>query len=301
MIIPKKRLSEFIKYHIEGDCDCNVVVLKKYAVNKNLNNQQIWNLCYFFSITYSVPSAVVLFENRANIAQISQHDIVFQSDRKWMGFQDRFARAIEFYRVMPSFEEFLGNNSQNGIFSLRSAYLDICKNWFYFKRFSAFMFIETLVGVLSIPIIQDLKLDWNQGDTATSGMLNLLGLDIQADAFDRSGKLFVDCAVLDSAMNMLQHKFLEFGGDSNITSIETTLSAYRKHFKQSRYNGFYLDRMLEELHKMQAKFPKVVSEIFQIRAQCFHRSVLGECNNWQGIRTNLKKRYQKTGRIFYGH
>lgn len=299
-MIPKKRLSEFCRYHIEGDCDCDVVLLRQYAKDNHLNTEQIWKLCYFFAITYNVPSAIVLFENRHKDLVNLRDTIIFQSDRKWVKFEDRFERLIDFYRRrMPTFEEFFKRNNKNGKLSLNSAFYDICKHWYYFKRFSTFLFLDTLISITQIKVEQDLKLTWQLGVTVTSGMLNLLGLDKQADKFDSSGLLAVETSILDTALRELQIEIIKRGGDPTISNVEGTLCGYRKHFKQSRYNGYYLDRMLEEIQKIKLNHPDVANKVLKLRSQCYPPAVLGECGGWKGIRKNLKKHYFITGEIHY--
>lgn len=43
----ESRMTEFVKYHIEGDGECNNVVLKAYADKHGLDTQQRFDLAYF--------------------------------------------------------------------------------------------------------------------------------------------------------------------------------------------------------------------------------------------------------------
>jgi len=75
------------------------------------------------------------------------------------------------------------------------------------------------------------------------------------------------------------------------------LCAYRKFFKGSRYNGYYLDRMLEEVIYMKKYYPNVSEQIFEIRKRNFDKKYLGELNGWNGIRKECKKLYRDYGVI----
>lgn len=48
--IAKKRLTEFVWYHINGDGDCNGQTLKAYAGMKHLQTQDMFDLAYFYAM-----------------------------------------------------------------------------------------------------------------------------------------------------------------------------------------------------------------------------------------------------------
>ena len=90
------------------------------------------------------------------------------------------------------------------------------------------------------------------------------------------------------------------GLDANPTKLETSLCAYRKFYKGTRYNGYYLDRMLEELVYFKRNYPeydKITDELYDIRSKCFQHDYLGEYHGWFGVRKELKKLYKEYGAI----
>ncbi len=297
-----KRVEEFVSYHINGDGECNTVVLVEWADRRKLNMQERFELAYFFSITYSVESAIILFEERRNVFKCikswvdqNKSKIVFQSDRKYMRMRDSFSECLEWFSEHRSVEEFMRKIQRGGKIDLETA-IDYIEGWHMFGRFSAFLFLEMFVNLVGAEI-ENTTIDWKNGNTATSGLLNLFGYDKAANEFDKNGRLYVSDQRLDELLRLIVGKITEAGGSANVTEIETSLCAYRKFYKGSRYNGYYLDRMLEEMVKMKADFPEVVQEIAQIRAEKFEHKYLGEFGGWHGIRPKMKKLYKETGLI----
>ena len=60
--IHEKRKVEFLWYHKNGDGDCNGQVLREYAEKKRLNQQDCFDLAYFYATTYCCASAVSLLD-----------------------------------------------------------------------------------------------------------------------------------------------------------------------------------------------------------------------------------------------
>lgn len=297
-----ERIKEFIEYHIHGDGECNTVVLTEWANNHKLGLQQRYELSYFFSITYSVESAVILFENQAEIfkninAWVCENKakLVFQSDRKYIRMKNSFNRCLDYFRNIRDVHEFIGNVTKNGVIVLQKA-IPYVETWKLFGRFSAFLFLEMFVDMTGYPI-ENTTIDWKNGNTATSGLLNVFGYDKEAEDFDKTRRLRRTYKTMDGMLGILVNGIQKNGGNPNVTQVETSLCAYRKFYKGSRYNGYYLDRMLEEIYKMKTDFPKVSEELLEIRARKYEDKYLGEKNGWSGIRPRMKKLYKESGII----
>lgn len=297
-----KRVDEFVQYHINGDGECNTVVLVEWANKHNLNLQERFELAYFFSITYAVESAIILFESREKVlgdintwVRENKRKIVFQSDRKYMRMKDSFEQCLLWFKRNRSVEAFLSKVQRDGVIDLETA-INFIEGWTMFGRFSAFLFLEMFVNLIGAKI-ENTTIDWKHGNTATSGLLNLFGYDKAADAFDKTGRLAVPAEKMDEYLETLICMIEKAGGSTNVTEIETSLCAYRKFYKGSRYNGYYLDRMLEEINAMKNDYPSVIKEVLDIRRQKFDTKYLGEMGGWCGIRPNMKKVYRETGLI----
>ena len=298
----EKRIAEFCIYHRDGDGECNNVVLKKWAQINCKDNQDLYELAYFFAITYCVGSAIILFRDKKQVlsqtsAWIAENkqNLVFQSDRKYIRMKDSFERCLNQFKRIGSVDAFLEKVMDKGIISLKKA-IPYVSSWELFGRFSAFLFLETFVELTGIGI-ENTTIVWKQGNTATSGLLNVYGFDEQANTFDRTGKLLLPPETMDKMLEGLTGHIARSGGNINVTEIETSLCAYRKLYKGSRYNGFYLDRMLEEIYFIGQKHPEIAQELLEIRKQSFNEKYLGEISGWRGVRKNMKKLYLETGLI----
>lgn len=296
----ERRIEEFCIYHRDGDGECNNVVLKAWAQKHCNGLQELYELAYFFSITYCVESAVVLFLNKKQVFSCipawvaeNKHSLVFQSDRKYIRMKDSFQRCLISFQKGDNVDQFLNKVTQNGIIKLSKA-IPYVSSWELFGRFSAYLFLETFVELSGYPI-ENTKMDWRANSTATSGLMNVFGLDNAASNWDKSRKLNIPIEDLDKMLNTLISAIARTGGSTNVTEIETSLCAYRKFYKGSRYNGYYLDRMLEEIYTMQKDYPEISSELFEIRKQYFSNKYLGELSGWRGVRPRLKKMYKETG------
>lgn len=300
----EERLKEFVDYHINGDGECNGIVLKRYADNHSLNKEQRCDLAFFFSVTYCVGSAIVMLEDKSNMkadpvqwAARHKKDLIFQSDRKYVKLQDRFERIMSFYfaDLDGKWCAVINRYCSDGVIYIAEA-VETTETWFYFGRFASFLFLETLSTLLEL-VPKNAPIAWKQGDTATSGLLNIYGFDVEANHFDKTGLLLMNTDVMDFMLYNVQEAIRNKGGEDNTTMVETSLCAYRKLYKGTRYNGYYLDRMLEEILSMFPKYPHICDELMQIRAEAFDHKYLGEKSGWQGIRKQMKKYYLEHGCI----
>ena len=97
----------------------------------------------------------------------------------------------------------------------------------------------------------------------------------------------------------LQADVKHCNGDDNWLKLETSLCAYEKMFRGTRYNGYYADRMLQETLKMM-RTPNLrddCEEVLTARAVAIPQQYLGEIGGWNGIRKELKKYYKEQGNI----
>lgn len=303
------RVGEFVRYHNGFDGECNGVLLSAWADRRGLSSEDRFDLAYMYSVVYNVPSAIYLFDNRAGILEdvdgwvsANKDRLLFQSDRRWMRIGDRLNRCLEQFRSnLTGGGEFLQLTVQDGIIDASEA-IRIALGWYYFSRFGAYLFAETLAHTLGVEQANNPKFDWENGDTATSGALNLMGMPSEADEFD-AGKGIpknVSLAQLDAFLATIADAVESAGGDSSVSCLETSLCAYRKFVKGSRYNGYYIDRQLGEL----VSYPEInpnastyINELYELRAEIFPSGYLGEMHNWLGVRRKMKKYFQRYGRI----
>ena len=92
---------------------------------------------------------------------------------------------------------------------------------------------------------------------------------------------------------------LEQDCGANFTDIESTICAYSKLFKGTRYLGYYIDRFQEELiQALKNDYPeKDMYTLFGLRARVTPNAYLGEFMGWAGIRKERNKLWLKEGRL----
>lgn len=293
----EKRLSEFVHYHIHGDGECNGITLRRWADIHCVSPADRAELAYMFAVTYCVESAIILLKNRTGALSDAdgwKRRLVFQSDRKYIRMRDAFNKCLQFYAGNRELIRAFGGLGELDL----KKWIPVVEGWPYFGRFSAYLFLETIAQLIDCRVL-NAAMEWGNGATATSGLLNLYCYDEAASRFDRERTLvppFTEGA-LELMLEPVLSEIRAQGGDANITMVETSLCAYRKFFKGSRYNGYYLDRMLEEIYAMQADFPQESAELMEIRKTIFDHRYLGEVGGWKGIRKECKKLYKERGII----
>lgn len=292
------RVAEFVEFH-RFCCwnDSIVIQLKSYADIKGLSVEQREYLVLFYALSYSVPTAIVCLDNLDRIKRDpegfwseNKDKLIFQSDRRWVKFNNMFARSFKDFEQKCVFRQLRGKEKLD----LEKS-IGIVQKVCYFARFAAFLFLEAYCFMFGVKTFND-GIDWLKGDTATSGMLNVLGFDRFADEFDEKSILYVPPEKLSEALKTIQKMIPEQDCRSAIY-VETTLCAFRKHFKGTRYAGYYVDRVLGELWQMKKFFPafRDLDLLLDARAAVIPVRMLGEYNGWSGIRKKLCKHYIATG------
>lgn len=303
-----KRRREFIWYHMNGDGDCNGQVLRAYAEENGLNEQDCFDLAYFYATTYCCASAVFLLESRESIkadcrrfADEYKDKLIFQSDRKYVRMLDNFYKMLVTWgnSLYKAADIFRRKMVDNGVVNTRMA-LGAIERWYFFSRFSAYLFVETYCDILNLTATRERGLKY-EGDSMTfvGGLFYVYGMDDEARYVQAHHKLPMDTWTLEFLISDLQDSVKAAGGDDNFTKLETSLCAYEKFFKGSRYNGYYADRQLAELVKLRDRpeFANAVRAIFIAREKAIPEIYRGENHGWDGIRTQLKKSYKETGKI----
>ena len=295
----RQRMDEFVDYHIRGDCECNGVLLKAWADKHKLSKEDRFLLSYLFAITYCVGTAIILYLKRQEVLGntrcfVDNHKqtLLFQSDRKYIKMKDSFFECLSNYDNKSHFITDETIDLNKGVQEV--------EGWKNFGRFSAFLFLETYVALTGVKFKNMDSIEWLQGATVTSGMLNLFGFDKSADYWDKNKKLpsNITKEMLDKMLCIVQANIKARGGDDNASVVETSLCAYRKHYKGSRYNGYYLDRQLEELYYYAQKgYMQLTKELIELRKAVFNHKYLGEIGGWKGVRKELIKTYLTSGAI----
>lgn len=303
-----KRLKEFVWYHIHGDGDCNGQVLRAYAEKEGLSLQDCFDLTYFYATTYCCASAIFLLQNRERIMKNYQafadeykQKLVFQSDRKYVRMLDNFKGMLAtwVFQLSDCAAKFGEAFVSRGVVNTKKT-LSYCEKWFFFSRFSAYLFVETYCDILNLKATHAEGLDY-EGDNMTfaGGLYYCFGMDKEAEYVQKNHALPTDKTTFEALIQEVQREVRLAGGDDNFTKLETSLCAYEKFFKGTRYNGYYADRQLEETIKMrkQQEFREACDEVLVCRKLAIPKVYRGEDNGWYGIRKDEKKSYRENSRI----
>ena len=302
-----KRKREFILYHKHGDGDCNGQVLKQIAIQFNLNTKDIFDLSYFYSITYCVASSLYMLKNRDAIyrnadtfAEENKKELIFQADRKYVKYVDRFNRLLKQFTEMPPVSVFIAQTSGNGKTMNGNVACKYIENWWFFNRFSAYLFLETFCDISGIEMVETEKADYGKDRMLyASGLFRVFGLDDYAIETRETRKLPIRKNEFEKMILELQEDIKKANGDDNFLKVETSLCAYEKFFRGTRYNGYYADRQLEETMQLlnNRKFEDVCCAVLEARNKAIEKQFRGEDGGWFGIRQELKKYYLQNGKI----
>lgn len=303
------RVEEFVRYHNGCDGECNGILLAAWADKKSLCDRDRFDLSFFYSTVYNIPSAIFMLAERDNIVSDpdgwcnrNKERLIFQSDRRYMRCNNALERTLRHFAAnLAGGEEYVCATVKEGRIDTKKA-IELCQEWPNFGRFGAYLFTETLTYLLHLESANAPHFDFRNGATATSGLMNLFGFDREAEEFDRRKKIpeSMSPEQLDALLATIAVEVGKSGGNADYSCLETSLCAYRKFHKGTRYNGYYLDRQLEELVTYPSINPdscRYINELYELRSELFPWQMLGECGGWQGIRKGMKRYYQRHGRV----
>ncbi len=249
---------DYLDYHIKSsqirDIDPANDCLRYIADRFELNMEQRYWLAFLYSTCYCAPTVYYMynefpdFEN-VNVARLerwwraNKSKLVFQTDRL------RVKTSNEFVPSFISYAQLINGRKQQEVFSwLKTPYNQHTYNEAYefvtgirnVGRFTAFIYLEMVNVLTDFHCVPD-RLDWRYADNCRKGLCYAFGVEDNAQSW--SGH--------DQRMQLLLNKLkaCEF---NNIYNIETTLCAFKKHVHGKRYVGYYIDRQLKEIEKMEA-------------------------------------------------
>lgn len=282
--------------YIDGATDYCLLI--PYAEDYNLNTEERLWLAFLYGMSYSCTTAMRFSKEFPQIKGASpkqlkkfwteyKEELWFQPDKRYLKNNDQVIPAIKsihkLVRFFGSLEDYMLPLLDQGF---DATYKDILKRWDFFGPMGAYLFFDALYGLCPELYSDPTNLDWkNCGKTVPEGMAHLLGLDDQAlhetpFDFDRFNK----------NVDMLSQRF-----NQPKIIVESTLCAFRKLFKGSRYVGYYADRQLEECFATAEFFG--LDDIWDYRARSIPEHLRGEANNWSGIRKQKCKDFLKYGAI----
>lgn len=281
--------------YVDGATD--YCLLLPFADEYDLTQEdRIW-LAYLYGLSYSGTTAIRFYVEFPSLASIhpkklnkfwkeQKETLWFNPDKKYLKNNDQVIEAIKGiykiahknigYYMIPILEQ-----------GFNVAYKEIQKNWRFFGPHGAYLFFDALYGLCPQLYSDPTHLDWkNCGKTVGEGMAHLLYLD---DAIETKQHDY-------DRYNKMVDKLAEKTGEPKVI-IESTLCAFRKLFKGTRYLGYYADRMLEECYATDKLLDAIGIDIWSYRKQTIPDCLRGETHDWTGIRKERCKIFLETGKL----
>ena len=298
-------LKQYIRH---GYMDTDTHLLGEYAEVRCLSVPSKISLSFLYSTCYNVPTACFLHDLLGPIKHWNRNQLqdywdeykqgmIFQTDRKWVKIANQFVDlCMDFRSKMYPYRDGIAPH----IHSFDAMYDAFCQlnNQ---GRVSAYIFIDGLIATGVMKPCMPKEFDWNNGQTCTEGMLHALNVDDMVEHFNKGKhKLPRDITTyLNAELARLIYELRAEGlPDDYVCDYESNLCAYRKYFKGTMYLGYYLDRQLEELRKVQESLPdwyNLWEDLFAMRKSVYPAELLGEIGGWNGIRKDKMKQFLQEG------
>lgn len=321
MIIPNDdfsdyRVRKFIEYQ-RAVPPVHQKVLLQYAIDYETPKDDLIFIAWLMANTYHEITTLFLYEtskteNLIDFYARYRDKIQFGSAKKYITMNNRFIPILSFFydhfRNEPYqyLKKIMGQGNQpNERYDKIIRFSQTCKN---VGRFSADLFNEILMvyqkgGLLDLGIKESTEFDWEHSANLTSAVLNLMYEDELADRWDRGEISKAELSELKPRLTQfllqlkekIQHTYEE---ETDIPLFITKLCSFRNLFKNNRYGGFHHDRQLQYLKQYEIDFPNETNlwnKIYKIRERVFLPNLLGEKNNWVGIRKERKKLWTTKG------
>lgn len=306
------RKEDYKEYHrkmmIIGDCDPAYPALNYLADRFELNAEQRYWIAWLYACCYCVPTVYYIYNEFPDYENVdtrrleqwwrnNKHKTLFQTDRAKVKNFNKIVDMYESYRSYVSdsqqlcFESMITSNP-------RESYDKIYKfaeQFFYFGRYSLFLYLESLYNLTGLPI-QVTGLNLVEAKSSRNGLCYALGVNDLIIYKDEKTLSKKDYEFLTEELDKLVYELAEENKNLPITywNIETSLCAYKKLYWNTRYLGYYIDRLQEEIIKMEHLVPEGVdwSIMWDFRKEYFNRKDLGELNGWNGIRSQMMGHYK---------
>lgn len=311
--INKKRWEDYKKYHIKmisiGDNDPSYPALNYIASRFELNEEQRYWLAFLYQSCYCATTAYYIYNEFPDYENVDVRRLQWwwENNKQKLLFQTDRQKVKSFNKFIPMFESYrkLIGNSQKKFFeslqgNMPEKTYDNLYNWcgkiYYIGRFSLFNFLES-IHVLTGLKMKPTGLYLQEAKSCRNGLCYAVGYDKWVTHKKEKDKL-----------NEWQYKFLyaslsklvkELNEENpklfiNYWNVETSLCSYKKMYWKTRYLGYYIDRLMVEIRKMEKLVTDGVdwSVLWDFRKEFFDRRYLGEFNNWCDIQKSLFGKYK---------
>lgn len=211
----KMSFNEYVAYHLRGDASVEENFTAAFVKFYKLNKWDSFRFLYYYALTYSLPSSIKLLHS----PNIKKSELKFRTDRRYVGICGRFEKCMHA----------LDKAKMEALYACRSTkeQYDLVSDWYYFGRYAAYLFLECFYKINPSPC-DNLEMKFSPKENYTKGAKIICGCKDQA------------------SMNNFIDKVKQATGD-NVFSIETSLCAVEKFRKGTRWDGFYTERLINNL------------------------------------------------------
>jgi hypothetical protein len=313
MEINQQRWGNYKKFHEQyvgyGDCDPAYPMLKFISEELGMDDEDKYFMAWVYSSCYNDCTTFYIMKNLPKYKEIdpNQFDSWWKKHRPKMIFTTDRAKVKNFNKfpiMFKSYRQLVGLNQKEKFNSLLvddpvTSYNKLYKfanQFYYFGRFSLFLYLEILNILTNIPISID-NLELEKAESCRNGLCYAIGKDDWSKRkLSREQYSFLyDC--LHKIMAELKEELTE--QRTTYWNVETSLCAYKKLFWETRYLGYYIDRSLQGLYAMQKNAPELDWKIFfNFRKKFFKPFFLGEIGGWRKPRRDRYKIFNKYNNSF---
>ena len=272
--------KDYHKMSMEAlDVDPSIICLKYLADRYELNIEQRYWIAFLYGTCYSAVTTFYMYNEFPdyeciNIPRIkdwwnkNKHRTIFQTDRLRIKSNNQFVDSVISYKK-------LCRNNQQLYFKSKS-WQEIYKKILrikYFGRFSLFNYLDVLNAITDVNL-KPTYLNMAEAESCRNGVAYAIE---RLDLMNHHSKRKLN----QKEMLYLHNNFLLIlkNNSGNIFQIETTLCAYKKYKLGKRYVGYYIERMRQEIEKIQKLVPEGVywNVLWEFRKETFNKKYLKEC------------------------
>ena len=274
------RIAEYLKYHADSsramDIDIQVEAVAFLCQRFRLDREQRLWLSFLFASTYCMATAWSVFRRVPSFDAMppaaqerwwrsERQGLLFQTDRAWIRRNNQFCAVVASYRAFVErcapkthrqFDAVLAVTRDGKTPEERYERLVADTHISKFGRFAMFLYSELLyhAGLDVRPVLR-----LAEARSVRNGVVFAMGLEKTAYTRRHGRKATPEELVtLTDGLNRIVAAVQKqdiLARHRSLWSIETTLCAYKKWHLGKRYVGYYVERTIREVVKMQSLHP----------------------------------------------
>lgn len=205
--------KEFLQY-VKSDGSPEERMVAKLCKHYSLNKWDTFKVIYYYTMCYNIVDPFRLLKNPA----LPKSDIEFVSDRRYV-------------RCLDNFERLKSNLTPDKLIALEtckttSALYAEVKSWFFFGRYTTYLFLECWCYLYYDDYIDDFMPAWKKNELYTKGAMHIAQCDYNAEC-----------------LNEWCRRAKKDSGETAFC-LETALCGIAKILKGTRYIGYYTERLI---------------------------------------------------------